>query len=84
MLIDGIYIMKSALVNRGRLEYINLNKRFLEEVEKGTRWEDLQVLIDEMKSLAIYLQQIPTSTEIIQPSDKAKPEAAADLEEPLV
>jgi len=74
--------MKSALMDRGRLEYINLNKRFLEEVEKGTRWEDLQLLIEKMKSLAIYLQQIPTSTEVIAPQDISKTQEAADLEEP--
>lgn len=77
--------MKRALLERGRLEYINLNRRFLEEVEKGTPWEELQLLIEEMKSLAIYLQQIPTSTEILAPKkDEAMPPQAADLEEPAV
>lgn len=58
--------MNSELLNRGRLEYINLNKKFLQLVELGTSWEELQPLMDEMKSLAIYLQRIPSSTDEAQ------------------
>lgn len=54
-------LMKSELLNRGRLEYINLNKRFLQLVEQGSSWEELQPLMEEMKSLAIYLQHIPSN-----------------------
>jgi hypothetical protein len=76
--------MNAELLNRGRLKYIDLNKKFLEEVEKGTSWEQLQPLVDEMKGLAVYLQQIPTTTEIIIPAKHTKLSEATDLEEPLV
>jgi hypothetical protein len=76
--------MNGELLNRGRLKYIDLNKRFLEAVETGTSWEDLQPLVEEMKSLAIYLQQIPTTTEIIIPAKHTKLNEATDMEEPLV
>ncbi len=55
--------MNSELLNKGRLEYINLNKKFLQLVEDGTSWVELQPLIEEMKSLAVYLQHIPSDTE---------------------
>ena len=55
--------MKSELLNKGRLEYINLNKKFLQLVEDGASWVELQPLIEEMKSLAIYLQHIPSNTQ---------------------
>jgi hypothetical protein len=32
--------------------FIELNKRFMEEVEKGASWSDLRWLIDEMKDIA--------------------------------
>lgn len=54
--------MQKELVAKGRMKYIELNRLFLQEVEKGTSWEELQPLLEEMKSLAIYLQYIPVST----------------------
>ncbi len=54
--------MQQELVARGRMKYIELNRKFLQEVENGTSWEDLQPLLEEMKSLAIYLHYIPVST----------------------
>jgi hypothetical protein len=71
--------MKSQLLDKGRLRYIDLNKKFLEEVEKGTSWEALHPLVEEMKSLAIYLQHIPTTTEhfkVVKEEQQATGEAA--------
>lgn len=33
-------------------KFIELNKRFMEEVENGATWSELRWLIDEMKDLA--------------------------------
>lgn len=55
--------MKSMLQQKGREEYARLNKLFLDAVEKGASWDELQPLIDQMKSLAIYLQEIPSTLE---------------------
>lgn len=46
------------------MEYIRLNKKFLEEVENGTSWEDLLPILAEMKSIAVWLQHVPTVTEL--------------------
>jgi hypothetical protein len=74
--------MKSHLLDRGRLKYIDLNRRFLKEVERGSSWEELHPLVEEMKSLAIYLQQIPTSIEELSVPEETKQASseAADLE----
>jgi hypothetical protein len=59
-------VMNQDLLNKGRQQYIRLNKQFLDEVEKGTSWEELQPVVEQMKTLAVYLQQIPrTAGEII-------------------
>jgi hypothetical protein len=79
--------MLNELQRRGRQKYIDLNKRFLAEVEKGATWEALQPLINEMKLLAVYLQQIPGITEVLvpEPGNKKQPsDTAADLEEPIL
>lgn len=78
--------MSREMLERGRLKYIELNKRFLAQVENGGSWESLQPLVEEMKSLAVYLQQIPTATEIIIPVKQLKPTAdpAIDTGNPSV
>ncbi len=76
--------MESELLNRGRKKYVNLNKKFLQLVEDGTTWEELQPLIDEMKSLAIYLQDIPKNIELnIQPEATTTQETTDLQEEPV-
>jgi hypothetical protein len=73
--------MNSELLNRGRLEYIQLNKRFLQLVEAGTSWEELQPIMEEMKSLAIYLQRIPSNTDEVNIISKTNTQESAEVQE---
>jgi hypothetical protein len=63
-----LLLMNQDLLNKGRQQYIRLNKQFLDEVEKGTSWEELQPVVEQMKTLAVYLQQIPRTSEVIIPT----------------
>lgn len=78
--------MSREMLERGRLKYIELNKRFLQALENGGSWESVQPIVEEMKSLAIYLQRIPTATELIIPVKQVKntPDPATDPEQPIV
>jgi len=58
--------MQKELVLRGRMKYIELNRKFLQEVENGTSWDELQPLLEDMKSLAIYLHYIPATTAALE------------------
>lgn len=73
--------MQKELVTRGRLKYIELNRKFLLAVENGTSWEELQPLLEEMKSLAIYLHNIPVSTVTTETPSNA--DASAIAGEPI-
>jgi hypothetical protein len=72
--------MQKELVIRGRMKYIELNRKFLQEVENGTSWEELQPLLEEMKSLAIHLHYIPVAT-VATETPSAASEAAAEPSE---
>lgn len=80
--------MSGELLQKGRLRYIHLNKKFLEEVENGASWEALQPLVEEMKMLAVYLHQLPTTVDVITHLNihpkEAGADQAADVQEPLV
>jgi hypothetical protein len=38
--------------NEGKQQLRELNRRFLEEIEGGKRWEDVQHIMEEMKEVA--------------------------------
>lgn len=77
--------MRSVLQQKGRQEYARLNKLFLEAVERGTSWDELQEIIDQMKSLAVYLQEIPNTLEALNVpvNNTSAKQEAADLEDPV-
>jgi hypothetical protein len=75
--------MKRALLNKGRVEYINLNKKFLQLVEDGASWDELQPLMEEMKSLAVYLQKIPSNIEVVNPQTNTTELFTDTQEEPI-
>lgn len=43
-------------------KFIELNKKFMEEVEKGASWSDLRWLLDEMKELAKNFEHLEPAT----------------------
>jgi hypothetical protein len=45
-------------------KFIELNKQFMHQVEKGASWNDLRWLIDEMKVLAKNFEHLDTATVI--------------------
>jgi len=45
-------------------KFIELNKRFMSEVENGASWNDLRWLIDEMKAIAKNFEHLDTATVI--------------------
>lgn len=45
-------------------KFIELNKQFMDEVEKGATWSDLRWLIDEMKAIAKNFEHLDTATVI--------------------
>lgn len=45
-------------------KFIELNKRFMTEVENGATWTDLRWLIEEMKDIAKSFDHLDTATVI--------------------
>lgn len=43
-------------------KFIELNKKFMDEVEKGASWSDLRWLLDEMKELAKDFEHLEPAT----------------------
>lgn len=43
-------------------KFIELNKRFMDEVEKGATWSELRWLLDEMKELAKGFEHLEPAT----------------------
>lgn len=48
--------METNIVEKFRLQYLLLVKEFLFEVEKGTEWQELKPMIQEMKTLDHYIR----------------------------
>ncbi len=59
--------MDSALKKRLRAKYVQLNRKFLSQVENGSSWEELHPLMEEMKEIAACLERIPEATAIVRP-----------------
>ncbi|HEX6914957.1 MAG TPA: hypothetical protein VF145_06930 [Chitinophagaceae bacterium] len=43
-------------------KFIELNKRFMDEVEKGASWTELRWLIEEMKEIAKHFEHLEPAT----------------------
>jgi hypothetical protein len=61
--------MENVKRSETQLKYIELNKKFLQEVEKGTSWDDLQPLLDEMTDLAKDIEDIEATNVFIMNPD---------------
>jgi hypothetical protein len=44
-----------------QLKLMALNKRFLEEIERGSGWEDVKNIMEEMKEIARRIDHIPAT-----------------------
>jgi hypothetical protein len=47
--------------NEEQLKLLELNQRFLAEVEKGAGWKELKAILDDMKEIAKNLDQVPAT-----------------------
>lgn len=53
-----IHPMSRLVRTDDQKKFIELNKRFMEEVENGATWSELRWLIDEMKDIAKNFEHI--------------------------
>jgi hypothetical protein len=47
--------------NEEQLKLLELNQRFLAEVENGAGWKELKAILDDMKEVAKNLDQVPAT-----------------------
>lgn len=47
--------------NEEQLKLIELNKRFLQEIERGAGWDDVKGIMEEMKEIARRIDHIPAT-----------------------
>lgn len=53
--------MSNELKERLQALYIDLNRKFIAEVENGSDWDDLAPLMEQMKEISAELNTIPTA-----------------------